>query len=346
MKNSLLGFMKDIRSVGSCPSTYNMANDVGLAALWDIPHLGAASWEEEQLGDMHKVTATYELGQKTIWYINPEKGWNAERIEFKIGDEVIHEVVCSLKQHGDVWLPETADYYDRGKLVESIRVKSAVLNEPDDPKRFTLADMGVEPGSSISPQHRPVKMGEGLIWNGEDICSRKQWDADVKSGKRQWGPTLRMRNAGETYDRPYETEEQRLRREMAMLTISIRGAMQRHESMWARYVRQFIERYKLNEDQAQQAQTLLKKSQERARQIVTRKRAVWTSLEAQLAHAREQGQKDKVRELVIRIDELRAPIDLIFRNQLKPGLERLPTRAQRRAAEQRASTQPAAAKKP
>lgn len=91
------------------------------------------------------------------------------------------------------------------------------------------------------------------------------------------------------------------------------------ESEWERYTREFIARYKLDQKQTTIAERLLRRCQSRGNDYVTRRRAAF----------QEAGRSGDAE----RLDALRAPIGEIFEKQLKPGLDRIPTRAQRAAAE-------------
>lgn len=102
-------------------------------------------------------------------------------------------------------------------------------------------------------------------------------------------------------------------------------------SEWERYVNEFITRYKLDDAQKQAAQKILKDVQEQAHRFVSGKRSQLEMLDKQLASAAKTpaaAQKVQAEK-----QEVLAPIQRMFEKQLKPRLERIPTRAQRQAAE-------------
>ena len=110
------------------------------------------------------------------------------------------------------------------------------------------------------------------------------------------------------------------------------------ESRWQRYTREFIARYSLKDSQEQKAWSILKKCQEQGNSYVARHRAELDKLEARVgelskstAAAADREQLAAVRQ---RLGEKLAPIDDIFENQLKPRLDKLPTRKQRAAVKE------------
>jgi hypothetical protein len=93
---------------------------------------------------------------------------------------------------------------------------------------------------------------------------------------------------------------------------------------WEQYVQQFIERYKLNEEQASRAHKILKSCQNQRERYLRGRAEQLEKLDRQ--EAKEQA------DITAQRTKLMAPIDNIFERQLKPRLEKIPTRAQREAA--------------
>lgn len=119
------------------------------------------------------------------------------------------------------------------------------------------------------------------------------------------------------------------------------------ESAWEKYVREFIARYKLNDEQAQKAHAVLDDCQSQADRYLLGRQAELEKLDRQvegLKKSKDKQKSKKLSALTNQRNKLMAPIDRIFENQLKPRLERLPTRAQRRAAELAAKKKPASKK--
>jgi hypothetical protein len=114
------------------------------------------------------------------------------------------------------------------------------------------------------------------------------------------------------------------------------------ESQWEKYVREFVAKYKLNDEQTQKANAVLDDCKEQANRYLQGRKGQIELYDRQLETLKKSKDKNKSKktaELTTKRKKLMEPIDQIFEKQLKPRLERLPTRAQRRQAE-------AAAKKP
>ncbi|MBI5864264.1 MAG: hypothetical protein HZB38_07135 [Planctomycetes bacterium] len=131
------------------------------------------------------------------------------------------------------------------------------------------------------------------------------------------------------------------------------------ESEWEKYVREFIQKYQLNDEQTQKANAILTQCEQQADRILTAKKSELERIESREAElrtaaaptaagaksdakeAREAKQKESG-ELAKKKEEILAPLTRIFEDQLKPKLEKLPTRAQREAAEAAAKKAPSA----
>ena len=106
------------------------------------------------------------------------------------------------------------------------------------------------------------------------------------------------------------------------------------ESQWEQYVREFIQKYQLNEEQAQRARSILKDCQDQAQRYMQKHKSDLEDLEKKIADAGKAGGTSKeATELGEKKTKLLEPVGRIFEQQLKPRLEKLPTRAQREAAE-------------
>jgi hypothetical protein len=115
------------------------------------------------------------------------------------------------------------------------------------------------------------------------------------------------------------------------------------ESAWEKYVREFIAKYKLNDEQTQKANAVLEDCQAQAKRYTIGRREQIEKVDKLIEELKQSQDKNKSKELS-ELDAQRAkliePIERIFDEQLKPRLERLPTRAQRRAAEAAAKQKP------
>jgi hypothetical protein len=108
------------------------------------------------------------------------------------------------------------------------------------------------------------------------------------------------------------------------------------ESEWESYVRQFCDRYQLDDAQRQRAQSILKDCQEQADRHKTAHRDEIEKIDQQTAALSKSSEKYKsqqIADLGKQRTKLMEPVNAIFEKQLKPRLDALPTRAQRKAAE-------------
>lgn len=108
------------------------------------------------------------------------------------------------------------------------------------------------------------------------------------------------------------------------------------EGEWQRYTEQFIQKYKLNEDQTTRANAILKDCLEQGERTMKSRQSQIEQLDKQTADLNSSQDKDKaakLAELNTQRQKLLEPLTRIFEGQLKPRLDALPTRAQRKAAE-------------
>jgi hypothetical protein len=110
------------------------------------------------------------------------------------------------------------------------------------------------------------------------------------------------------------------------------------ESQWETYVREFIQKYQLDEAQTQRAQSILKDCQATAQSIMQKRKDEIEQLDKKLmtlaTDAKDADKLKELNEIGNRRNKLLEPIGEIFEKQLKPRLEKLPTRAQRENVEQ------------
>ncbi|RMF83631.1 MAG: hypothetical protein D6744_04330 [Planctomycetota bacterium] len=336
--------MKQVRAVGVTDRSDAVEYTRGLSAIWDDAQDEIQRWEQRREGGKYVVVAHRRSGATTRWVIDPQRGWNAERIvsEFPFPSPTpdgrtksTREAVCTLERFGETWFPRRTDYYRDGELLDSVVVRAARLNQPDDPPQFTPTDMGVESGMGVSVQNPTPEMGGHTPrkWNGGAIVTSDQFYADLKAGKCDWGPTFQRINRTGRYESPYDTPEQRRAREIATARMASRLGQTRHKGLWEEYVEQFIKKYDLNEEQTQQAHAVLAECQQEANRIRAKTAERWADFDALIEQARARSEAEKVQQLTEKRDALLKPIEAIFERVLKPRLEKIPTRAQRRAAE-------------
>ena len=103
------------------------------------------------------------------------------------------------------------------------------------------------------------------------------------------------------------------------------------DDVWSRYIRAFIDRYKLNQEQQQVAWRIYRQAKVQEKLILRRSRATGEM-------ANRAGAQAARRSETIRDRETKA-LERLF-DRIKARLEKIPTRRQRREAEARRATVP------
>lgn len=108
------------------------------------------------------------------------------------------------------------------------------------------------------------------------------------------------------------------------------------EGKWDIYTRNFITRFKLNDAQTQKAYAILDVCKIQGRNHMNRVQARLALFDQKIAAAKKSKDKQArsgSKVLAAERSKLLEPMDRIFERQLKPRLDTLPTRAQRKVAE-------------
>lgn len=107
------------------------------------------------------------------------------------------------------------------------------------------------------------------------------------------------------------------------------------EGDWEKYVREFIQKYDLNDEQKQRANSVLDDCKKQAHRYLDSRKSRIEAMEKQIAElqkSKDRSKNNDLQKLRAAIDDMRKPVTQIFERQLKPRLEKLPTRAQLKAA--------------
>lgn len=221
------------------------------------------------------------------------------------------DVHCELGELDGYWFPTKVEFHTRAYRdgrdpVATYKVKHAEFNRPEHPKYFTTEDIGIAKGSPVV------------------FCDRNGTEKD-------YGVCNGLRFATPAEFAAQQAAEQAAAREPSQTGVA---GWSRRESDWEAYTRRFIERYRLNEDQAQRAWRILRDCQRRREEYLGRTKEQIAAVESEIETARRDSAAPPTRlaELEQRLARLLAPVDEIFRTRLVPRLETLPTAAQRRAA--------------
>lgn len=304
----------ELRTLGALPwFCYDDIHDAIWKGLADTPR----SYSESTEGALRVVTAS-QAGMTLTWWIDPQRGWQATRITFAHDRGAVEkEARISLTRFGEYWFPQSVMYFSSGykngtEPCDVATVDKATFNDPRQPQALTPADIGITPRM--------------FVWLMDDTMKKVgtgQWDGTRITGARFFpGMGLAAQMV------------QQLLEKAPPVAATSRPVTP--ESQWEAYTRRFIERYKLTDDQTQSALMILEDCQEQAQGYLTRHKADFEKLRAAEAALRDSTEPERT----ARLGELRAqqaklhePLDEVFEEQLKPRLEKLPTRKQRAAAE-------------
>ncbi|HUU97428.1 MAG TPA: hypothetical protein VM487_16960, partial [Phycisphaerae bacterium] len=336
-----------------------------------LPAPAARQYEESREGDLWVVRVRSDNFTKSYW-LDPARGWSPVRVRQDNEDGFWTESRSTLELMDGVWFPRTVHYFSSnhcdGEVPrEAYEVDGAEFNRPDHPTTFTPADIGIDVGMLVTdPDRRIGGVGPSSIgqWDGVRVISPEEYSKRRVAGEIREGPQYnalverRLRKslappasplAGtgglpSTKDRATESDASPARGTKGVIA----EAEWKVESQWEAYTRRFIEKYGLNAEQATKACAILKDCQARANQYLRKREPDLKKLEKDAEALKQADRKDsaeRLQKLKQRRGEVIKPLDDIFEKQLKPRLEKLPTSAQRRAAEERekATSKPAKA---
>lgn len=210
------------------------------------------------------------------------------------------------------------------------------FNRPDDPQDLTPDMIGIEPGMRMIVAENADNDSESMYWDGRGVITQTEMQARVASGQMQYGPSVReeltREREGRTSQPIFDVEPEPPGMEQGG------RARESFESLWERYTREFIQKYKLNTDQTSRAWTILHSCQALAQRYLLAHAADLSNLEHRLSENKDEQQTAQTREKLRKEREKQSRrIQDIFERQLKPRLEKLPTGAQREAVERPAS---------
>lgn len=345
---SQLEWARDVRALGTLPWSSNLQADHGVSKLTDVPvGAGPPEWREERSGDLTVVTADFSDGRRLRWYINASKGWNAERVTEEFNGRVVTEAVSTLEQIGERWFPRRVDYFRGGVLKETVSVELADLDVETAAPRFSPRELGLEPGVNIKAKNFQPEVN-ALIWDGDQTVPIDTWIEEMRAGRKKRGPIMeRLYQSDGRFDSPYLTEEQRVKIDVAWHKLQAWGRSVQRQSLWEEYVKSFILRYRLDAEQASKAWAIYAQCRDQADNHLNRKKDDIERTEKERETATEKRDTEAVKRASDKLAELLTPLEEIFNEKLKPRLDRLPTRAQRKAVEEAEKpAQPATATKP
>lgn len=331
----------DLRGVGLFPSPKAGAD--WLSYLPGHEERGATEFCAERAGSRLVVSARSPSAPERVtrWTLDPKFGGQPTRCELLVGGEVVR--VCEVVYKdagGGEFFPAHAAYSDGASVAAfEITVESARLNEPELPAELLPADIGVGNGINIRFQrgHPRFESDPWVIYCEGELLAIPDYIERQSSVGVAPCPQL----AKEFPELVTQYEQVRSKRPDNPKATASPVATQPALGEWERYTLDFIQRYQLDDEQRQKALGVLAECQKDGWAHVARMREELEALEQRRAAARQERDParrgDVEREIASAREKLTAPLAKIFETQLKPRLDRLPTRAQRLAP----SSQPA-----
>jgi hypothetical protein len=203
----------------------------------------------------------------------------------------------------------------------TITVHSAEFNHPEHPATFTPEDIGiVRNQTAIERRDEADRVIAYGFYDGEGFVTPERLAASGKRPARTSAPSAHPPAPGE----------------LSSPTTVTRIT---YETVWEAYTGRFIDKYKLDQEQTQKACRICHDCEERARAYLNKSKDRFEGLEKRLEELdREPSEPDRdrrIRQIRGELALLMRPVQTVFERQLKPRLDKLPTRAQRQAAEQR-----------
>ncbi len=335
----------DVRAFGLLPErrpSYRPLDEI--LCNYPLDDDSPRTWRQRREGNLYLVTLKTQRGTEVRWYIDPDQGYNVVRAERYDGGVRTKYSVSHLERFGDVWFPSSVEFYfgDRPDPVKRVVVREALLNDPSLPERLTPAALELEPGITFMVFEPGKQRAAAMVWTGQVLMDARKWYELERRGEVTPGPTvLAWRQKAERIMASQSAGETRLAGEQT--TPPAPGAQPRTPrpprtpasapaDPWYLYTVRFIEHYKLDAQQRQRALTIYRECRQRADARLAQLRPRVRSIQKRIAAAAERGDSAALTRLGRKLRDLTAGIDAIFDRQLKPRLERIPTRAQRKAA--------------
>lgn len=330
--------MHDIRALGLNPVMPERDLDEYLRELGRPP----LTYDSELVGGLHVVRGRTSESMFE-WWIDPERDWNIVKtvVYGEGGSKKIAEERFTLRfdLRDGVWFPSRMELWSHLPGVKNPRkvidIHAVEFNRPEHSVALKPSDIGVETGTFVTYENRKENaMG---YWDGEKIASAAEFRERINSGELAVGPNtaraLALEKVGKQFDSgapkyALTTDENNEPRYIFQ--------WQSYETEWEAYTRRFIARYKLDEEQSQKAWAICNDCQERGRAYVAKRKPVLEEIDKRLRKLASAATEEAAAQRQ-RLENEKAhnlePLTMIFEEQLKPRLDKLPTRAQRRAAE-------------
>lgn len=320
----------DVRTIGLLPVPKTICTVT--EAVWDFPNKSTArTYSERQVDGKFVVEMKLDDSNEVVtWVIDPQKDWNPIQVSLSVAGVTVTDCRSEYRQYDGVWFPESIVYYDgAGNAVTQIETESAEINKPDLPKSLAPEDIGFLSGTFvISSKDKEIGGGKtGVYLERRGFVTPAEFATLTKRGEAKTDERItrffeKLREQGKLVGGSAASQAQSSPKNSKIIPNQV-------DDEWDRYTRDFIRHYKLDSEQTQKAELILKNVKERRTNYVQSKKRRFGELEVELKKPKDADHLIKLRN---EFEALCKPISDLFENQLKPRLADLPTSRQKEVA--------------
>lgn len=324
----------DFRTLGLSPQRH--CGDLRDALSRNLSEMGSkVTYDVHRENGLEIVKAT--AGDYVVtWSLDPASGGLPVAVTTERDGEMVARSRSTLRKFGDVWYPTRVEYYREGyksglKPYEVIEVQAVEANPPDIPARLSPEYIHIDAGVNINVRDGGFRSQVVHLrkWSGEKALSLDEYAEEYSRGKIKNGPFFTANTARaeamvelhrthelESGDTPSPPPPARGEGDdtKPILLEQLTG--------WEAYTVRFIDKYRLDQTQTQKAVQILRQCQDLARKYIQRNKKAFAAIEQ--SPSTTDGEIKSRRAAVLK------PLRDIFEQQLKPRLNALPTRHQKR----------------
>jgi len=336
----------DVRTLGLTPSNvgYSIRKTLDPEAYVDAAyHDGPPdSYGRYQNDDgTVEVVAEWTPGGSVRWVLDPARDCAAVFSEMTVisGDGSTRTAQAYLRhrEFQDHWFTQEIEFHRDGELWGTVTVEHAEFDEPAHPRTLTAAAMlPMLPGTNVMRSRSGQWQEQVEIFDGQGIMSPSDYERHLESDldNSDFVRRVRLNLTDPPGTFPKHCEE------LPVLIFPLQGLPGR----WEVYTRVFIQTHHLNPAQTELAWKTLKKAQAMADEHLKAHRQELDQIDEERISARRSlmnGSSDetavaaKMAALDARERAIGEPVERIFNDVLKAGLEKLLTPRQRGLLESR-----------
>lgn len=336
--------MFDVRQVGLNPFWFDGKHNERLSSKQSDTKIVAYDEQKQEDGQV-VITVRHNSEWTGRWWIDPAKDYAVTRTATYQGDRTVADrrYEHRLNTTDGVWFPRKVIMY-RGPAEttpawRTIDIFSAEFNRADHDLELTPEDIGVGIGTKVIVQNESdARAGR---WDGKSVVSGEEFDKRLAAGEFELG-TSYLAAVGRS-DALYAKLQREGRapkledfgnvRLVDSRLIAENTSADGFDTQWELYTRAFIERFTLDEEQTQRAWAVCQECTERGKQYVTQQAARLREIKEHRIAVQSESDRE-VREALAKSlaegeSKLNEPLRKIFETRLVPGLDAIPTRAQR-----------------